>query len=424
MASYWVFDWLRENRLTSLEDVATFLPKYRVLDVLRQRAADFLGREAASRPPSERSIVAGMGLDLAGGGIVCASPSCLRGQVDKLMRHVWHYFDTVVVDDVLTSLLTDEYEGTRSELIHDILQQFPPLLYIEEIGAAELLDFRAKVRCSEHFEENAKAGGIGRLITEKKQLLKRLVERSKLRHLHDKGGAAYGIEFVDSDFGTLLPPTGLGEHQARRQAASFVLSEYLLNVVADVGASHQYQLPLGSAEAFVGEMLAMSQPTSADQAVFQIRLPILEKVPTAELIRIRRENIDSFDRFRNALRATAMERLRQDPEAGSVEIAEEIRRDILDPKIEEIRATLKAAEKLLLKKGSLGIFLGALATTCGLISGVPPSVAVSAGAATTLGVVGAASSKHLETTAEVSLQDMYFLWKAVGHPHGDAATNS
>lgn len=74
MGRYWIFDWLRENGLTSLEDVATFLPKYRVLDVLRQQAADSVGREAANLPPTEKSIVAGMGLDLAAGGIVCASP--------------------------------------------------------------------------------------------------------------------------------------------------------------------------------------------------------------------------------------------------------------------------------------------------------------------------------------------------------------
>ncbi len=335
------------------------------------------------------------------------------------MRHVWHYFDTVVVDDVLTSLLTDEYKGTRSDLIQDILQQFPPLLYIEEIGATELLDFRPKVRCSEHLEENARVEGIGRLIAEKEQFLSRLVERSRLRHSHGKSGAIYDIEFVGSDFGTSMPSAGLSEHQAKHEAASFALSEYLLNVVADVGASHRYQLPLGSAEAFAGEMLAMNHSASADQAVFQIDLPILEKVPTAELIRIRRENADTFDRFRHALSAAAREQLRQDPVAGSVKIAAEIRRDILDPKLDEIRATLKSAEKLLLKKSSLGIFLGALATTCGLVSGVLPSVALSAGVAATLAVVGSASAKHLETKAETSLQDMYFLWQAVGHQHGD-----
>jgi hypothetical protein len=166
-------------------------------------------------------------------------------------------------------------------------------------------------------------------------------------------------------------------------------------------------------------MLAMNQPSSADQAVFQIDLPILEKVPTAELIKIRRENADTFDRFRHALRAAAIERLQQDPEAASAKIAVEIRRDIVDPRLDEIRATLKSAEKLLLKKSSLGIFLGALATSCGLISGVLPPLAISAGVAATLGVVGTASSKHLETKSEISLQDMYFLWQAVGHQHSD-----
>src|SRR5256885_16777712 len=110
---YWVFDWLEENHLITIEDVAAFLPKYRVLDTLQLRAHGSSERELPL-PTDRPAIVAAMGLDLTGGGIVCPSPSCLRRQVDKLLRHVWHYFDWVVADDVLTPLLTEEREGSKS----------------------------------------------------------------------------------------------------------------------------------------------------------------------------------------------------------------------------------------------------------------------------------------------------------------------
>ena len=47
------------------------------------------------------------------------------------------------------------------------------------------------------------------------------------------------------------------------------------------------------------------------------------------------------------------------------------------------------------KKSAVGVFLGALATTCGLICGVPASIAVSAGVAATLGMTQSAANKYL-----------------------------
>src|SRR6266852_3808652 len=84
VAEYWVFDWLRENSITSFEQAASFLPKYRVLDSLQQQAADALNRPSNGIPPARKSIVAGGGLDLTGGRMVCPSPLCLRRQVDRL----------------------------------------------------------------------------------------------------------------------------------------------------------------------------------------------------------------------------------------------------------------------------------------------------------------------------------------------------
>jgi hypothetical protein len=91
--------------------------------------------------------------------------------------------------------------------------------------------------------------------------------------------------------------------------------------------------------------------------------------------------------------------------------------ELIQPELVKIQTRLKSAEQLMTKKTSLAIFLGVLATTCSMLAGVPPVVAVPAGVAATLGGVGPAAAKHLETESEVGLNEMYFLWKAVGHAH-------
>ena len=59
--------------------------------------------------------------------------------------------------------------------------------------------------------------------------------------------------------------------------------------------------------------------------------------------------------------------------------------------------------------------MGALATTCGLLAGAPPPVALAAGVTAAVTLVGSAASKYLDDKTEVSLKGMYFLWRAEEH---------
>jgi len=79
----------------------------------------------------------------------------------------------------------------------------------------------------------------------------------------------------------------------------------MVDLVADVLAARQWQLPLGSAQAFVGRMLQMSRPASVADVIFQLDLPIIEEIPAADLIAIRRDQSEYFSNFRNALRRAA-----------------------------------------------------------------------------------------------------------------------
>ncbi len=78
---------------------------------------------------------------------------------------------------------------------------------------------------------------------------------------------------------------------------------------------------------------------------------------------------------------------------------------------------LAASERALAKKAGVTLFLGALGTTCGILCGALPTVAVPAGVAAVTAGINVAAQKHIEEVRDVSLEGMYFLWKLVGHKH-------
>jgi hypothetical protein len=414
--NYWVLEWLRENCITSLGEAAALLPKYRVLDSLQQRAEDAIARREKTLIHTP-SIVAGTGVDLWGGRMVCPSPSCMRSQVDRLFKHVWHYFDTIVVDDVLAQLLSQKWDGSKKELIDEILQQLAPLLYLEEIKGSDFVEFRPKHRCIvEHWEEHANDVGLGILVDSKDQLLANLINRSEFSRETKGGRTWYNMTLPEAEI-TITSAKEQDEKQAHLSLANTFLREYMADLIADVLAASEHGLPLGSVQGFQAQMLQMSRPTSVADVVFQLQLPVLEGISTADLIAIRRDQSEYFLNFRNSLTRAAQEHLKLQPTGSGAEIAEEIRADVIEPELESIRIRLASAERSLVKKTSVATFLGAVATTCGLLACVAPPLAISAGVAATLGIAGPAVSKHLDEERDVSLSNMYFLWKAIGHVH-------
>jgi hypothetical protein len=83
--------------------------------------------------------------------------------------------------------------------------------------------------------------------------------------------------------------------------------------------------------------------------------------------------------------------------------------------VRAIRDRLKASERALNKKAATGLFLGSLATTCGLLIGADTAVALEAGVTTAIAFTAAAASKHLDEKRDLELEDAYFLWKALDH---------
>lgn len=427
-----MFDWLEDHNITSTAEVAELLPKYRVIDDLRTRAEGWQGKQSVAKRGDVVSLVAGTGIDLTGGDLmVCPSPVCMRRQVDTLFKRAWHYFDEMVVQDVFTPALLDELDGAPYgfDVIRDVfLSHLEPLLYLREIGAEHLVDFQPKILpCEEHWEDHAREQGLESVLALRASLITQL--RSHMRFYYEDDGAGkrtYRVLYPDVDATRNIGAESAPEFESseivtEEQVQNAVLEElfrwYVTHLTGDVATAAHLKLPLATVLGFEAKLLSLSRPIEVSDVVFQLQLPVLEGIPTSTLIKLREEQSDSFARFRDSLRLAAQERLKAGRSGSAKLLADEIRMDVIEPSLHVIRQRLASSQKAMVKKTSVGLFLGAVATTCGLLYGPSAAMAISAGMSAVVAATAVAAYKHIDEQRDVALEDMYFLWQAEGHAH-------
>jgi hypothetical protein len=417
---FWVFEWLEDNHITSVSEAAEFLPKYKVIQSLRQRA-----EENQENPPNtdreNPSVVAGTGIDLTGGHSVCPSPTCMRAQVDELFSRIWHYFESIIVRDTFTPLLLQDPAERPEDLIEMLLIHLPPLLYLREIGAEDLVEFVPKTPCVEHWKEHAEEQGLAEVLRLEDSMSEEIRKGATFfARDNTPGDLTYWMRSPELDTTAGLSFKNrpeINEQERQQLLVQQILRRYIVDLTADLATAHELKLPLGAARGMHGRMLAAARPTRVSDVIFQIDLPILDGLSTKNLIEIRRKEHDSFVQFRNSLRVAVAERIKLSDGEAAQSIAEQVRLDYIEPALHRIRQRLVASERALAKKSGVAMFLGALGTTCGVLCGVPPEAAVPAGAMAAIAVTGVAAQKHIEEKQQVSLDDMYFLWKATEHSH-------
>ena len=101
------------------------------------------------------------------------------------------------------------------------------------------------------------------------------------------------------------------EADLRRSVLRDVAQRYLAHLSSDVRTARLARAPLGSTVWFHGRLLKRSSNrlTPADVA-FNLELPVLKHVPVELLMKMRRDEGDAFQRFRDSLRRGITERLR------------------------------------------------------------------------------------------------------------------
>ena len=424
MAPYWLFDWLDEHEIRSKEGAKLLFANPVAVKDLRDRATKAIEAYGASLPfaGAPTSIVAGRGIDLSG-QLDCLHPACRRAQVETLFNRVWHYFDSIVVQDAVAHEVSVHRDDAPSEKRTEwILFHVEVALYVREIKAESLLDFRMRPpACLKHLKRHAGEAKLSRALQGSRELALELAKSAEVvLDFKNDGGVSYAVshpDFVHTRWGTISKSDAQGEdsNKLRLLALQSEIKEFLAYLNSDVLTARGSGSPLGAVIPLHERLLQRGQSPSAADVAFHLELPVLNGLPTETLIKLRRDEHDYFARFQRSLRQAIDERIRTSNSENARSIAEEIRRDLIDPELEKIHERLVASERTLVKKTAVGTFLGAIATTCGLLCGAPAALAISGGVAAAIGTTSTAAAKHLDDKNDLSLSDMYFIWKAVTH---------
>jgi hypothetical protein len=427
---YWLFRWLDDQSIETWNDLNRVLSYPIVINDLREQAINGDKNKSERKHPDRTSIVAGRGIDLSG-YLDCSAKSCRMCQIENLFSHVWHYFDRIIVEDVVTHQLIahwDDWESwNKEDLEHRkgwLVQNIDTLLCLKQLGAESLVEFRAKpAPCEIHWQKHAKDVGLQRVLQTAKKMVPSLAKEAEIE-IHTEADGSHYFSFVHPLFEHTVWDTlhirkirGKSQDEINRTVATNVVACYMAHLTSDVSAAKKFKSPLGSTIRFHTKVLHPFDGLTTSNVAFKMELPVLQGISAGTLIKIRQDEHEYFKRFQDALRLAINERVKSAQSIDAAEVANEIRQDTIEPALRRIRDRLMASEKVLTKKTAVGVFLTILTTTCGILAGVPPALTVTGGLAPMITMTGQAASKYLEEKRDIELEDMYFLWKAIEHQH-------
>ncbi len=414
---YWLGEWLDYNDLNSVEAVEKSLASPTVIADLRQASRNALRKQnrggLENNAAIPHSIVAGRGIDLTG-QLSCRSDVCRRRQVDELFTRVWHYFDQIIVHDDLAGSLDREW--SMGHVKDQLLSNIKVLLYLRQIGASDLVEFRPKPKaCTVHFDQHAREAGLTEIKLRVDQLVQQLMPKVHVHFFVKNGQSTFRLShpLLEVSHGGSMEHENVADIDGSPElkATTLVARRIIAHLSSDIAASHRYHAPLGTVLKTHELLLNQFHSTSVTDVVLNLNLPVLDGLQPWDLIAIRRDEQEYFNRFRDSLTKTIKERLKVDPDSGPLKLADELREDLIEPRLRDLSARLSAAQRLMTKKSSVGLFLGAVSTTCGILSGLDPHLACMGGTGVAIACAGTATAKFLDESRDVQMDDMYFLWK-------------
>src|SRR5947207_2823087 len=98
MDIYWFRSWTKSHDVTDEASLQRVLGQSSGIDSLLNSAPE-LHTQAPIICRGTTDLTAGKGIDLSG-ELGCHHIDCLRKEIDGLFRHVWHYFDRIILPDV------------------------------------------------------------------------------------------------------------------------------------------------------------------------------------------------------------------------------------------------------------------------------------------------------------------------------------
>jgi hypothetical protein len=418
---YWLYGWLEANKVKTIDQAAALLRNPSQLRDLRKVAGQWWESAETLAPPG-LNLVAGTGLRLDD-DVTCPGPDCCLTRIDLLFRHVWHYFDRVLLPDGVGNILLHPPVTRSNEyILRVLLTRINLALYILQLGAAELVYYYPK-------RPVATDVLVGMFTPEREEQwieawegIQTTIASRGIYQFERVGPRRFVVEFTEP----ILDVTSRREFKMRKgvstskknlraEVAHIVVHMHKSALEEDLWVRHMFRAPLG-ATLWSHELVLSridSRPGVAD-ILFRLSLPGLAHVPIKELMAIRAAEGTAFETFRHALTKAAREMVANGRADNPEDSAAEIISEIVEPELVRLKQRLLAAQRVLSRKTAVTVTLAGLATTCGLLLNLSPAVAGLAALTSGAGV-GNAAYKYLEEKQSIEMSDMYFLWKTLSH---------
>lgn len=424
-SGYWLLDWIENQEIATLDQAEAVLAKDRRLRGLAKYAKSAQS-EAFGPQVSANAIIGGRGLDLSGETADVNGAGLIK-EFEQLFRKVWHYFDDVIVEGFaarrfLLMRRHKNYDLARTRAIAHI----ELVLHLRSIGAIDYLKFYQKPSsCLDHGDSDLlEEAGLSRIIDDADSIASELMKgrfdfvnhESHFHYgfTHPLVGEKVGEYWHDNDYHFLSDDLiNISKRRAKRIIVDDLFRSFAAIMAADTWAARSLSVPLAISLPLGHAISSRHESIDPAQVAMEIGLPILQGVRVRDLIKLRVDEGEAFERFRSALKIALKERTANATMASSViSVSQEVLDDVITPALSDIQQRLDVARRTLARKSTANMAVGTTVILAGLLAGVP--MVLPAGIALGLGVAGTHYSKFLDDKGSIELSDMYFLWKLQG----------
>jgi len=417
MSEYWVYAWLDDKRIQTIDELKRSLASAGTIDDLKHCAELIIESwRTASVEARPHSLIAGAGIDLSG-RLDCNHSDCRRAQVDRLFRRAWHYFQTIVARDAIAEDLIVHKNCPEEELRERLLPHFETVLMVREYGADALVEFLPRVpACFEHWHQHAREAGIQDIAEGETEIVDQLLRETSISLQCESDRVLCTMNNPDFSHTQweYLPQNeikGKTELQVKRKALGRVARKFLVHLTADVNAARKYGGAFGSTIPMFQKLLA-SRGEKVSKIAFEIELPALDGLSTAQIIEVRLEYEDTFARFRKRIGSFFEECIRQGI-TGPAEVRARLKADLIDGELEELKSSLERAEQSFRRKSTYALSLGSLVAIIGVTTGIiTPPIAYGLAATVTATSLSPGVSRYVDDVATIKSDNLYFLLQA------------
>ncbi|GAQ54555.1 hypothetical protein a10_04368 [Streptomyces acidiscabies] len=328
-------------------------------------------------------------------------------QVDTLFSKALLYFDEIVVAGPSPYNFARPLEKPNDQTKETLLAYMETLIYLRNIGVRDMLIFNAKPpACEVHLAQDAEAMGVAEVIEQSKVWVQRLETDGILQSVEVHDDHSH-YAFIHQDLEHTVWGSTPSVNPTKREVAESVFSLYAAHLVSDIRLARRMGLPLAAQVQLHEDALSGGHTKGGELDIaLSLQLPILSQLPVRDIVRMRQDEWDAFERFRNALKVSIKERVSQG--ISTLEASEEILDDVITPALNDISQRLRVTGKKLERKLGAASLFGTVGMTVGLLSGMP--LVVGGAVAATITSLPALQ-RYFDDKGEVELSDMYFLWK-------------